>query len=311
MQRMESRSPKSRFCQMCRFDPIFFLIGIFFAASTVSGQGIIPGDGFSAGWKKAGPVRTFIKQDLFNHIDGGAELYLEFGFVKLAVQPYTNGKAELGLEAYEMESPAAALGIYLIQAGRESGWPEIKARNSSEDAQIAAVKGLFFVKINNFEGGGGVKPAMIALINTVLAGVAADPSADPFAVLPLEGRIPGTERLIRGPVGLQPYFTFGEGDILGLGGKIFAVLADYREGDGSFSTRLIIDYGTPAPASAVFENLRTNLDPYLTIVETQPRSFVFRDYQRKFGRAALGERVLEIRFKLSRRPAALLPLSAF
>jgi CO/xanthine dehydrogenase Mo-binding subunit len=211
-----------------------------------------------------------------------------------------------------MESPAAALGIYLFQAGRESGWPGIAARNSSEEAQIAALKGRFFVRVNNFEGGAGSKPAMIALATAFLAGVAADPLADPFIALPAPGRVPGSERLIRGPVGLQPYYTFGEGDILGLGGKIFAVLADYRDDAGLTSTRLLIDYKDPEAASTVFECLRSNLDPYLKIIETRPLSFIFQDHLQKYGSAALADGRIEIRIKSSRKPpAALRPLSAF
>jgi hypothetical protein len=101
----------------------------------------IPEPGFAPGWTKAGPLRTFTGQDLFNQIDGGAELFLEFGFVKLRLQAYARGKAELTLNAYEMESAASALGIYLMKMGRETPFPEIGARNSCEEIQLTILKG--------------------------------------------------------------------------------------------------------------------------------------------------------------------------
>jgi hypothetical protein len=99
--------------------------------ANASAQSLLPGDGFSAGWKKTGLARTFISQDLFNHIDGGAELFLEFGFVRLLVQTYGGGSSELTAAVYEMESAAAALGIYLMKMGKETPFSEIAARNSS------------------------------------------------------------------------------------------------------------------------------------------------------------------------------------
>jgi len=70
---------------------------------TLPGPPAIPEPGFASEWAKAGPLRTFTGQDLFNQIDGGAELFLEFGFARLRVQAYARDKAELTLNAYEME----------------------------------------------------------------------------------------------------------------------------------------------------------------------------------------------------------------
>jgi len=267
----------------------------------VGAQDSLPGDGFAPGWKKNGPVRTFVRQDLFNHIDGGAELYLEFGFEKCQVQSYTDGKSELVLEVYEMSSPLSALGIYLFQAGRESPWPEIRARNSSEEAQAAAWKGRFFIRINNFDGVPGTRPVMTALAGAFLASVAAENPPDPFGILPAEGRKAGSERLIRGPIALQPYFTFGEGDMFGLDGKLFGVLADYGAADGSNYHRLIVEYTEAKGASAAFSHLTANLDPYLKITETSGTEFGFVDFQGRFGRVVLRGRTLDVRFKMKVR----------
>ncbi len=273
-----------------------FLFGLL-AAALAPAQVVPPGGEFAPGWTKAGPPRTFQGQDLFNHIDGGAELFLEFGFTKLLVQAYSDGKAELTAAVYEMESATAALGIYLMKMGRETPFPEIAARNSSEEAQAAVIKGRFFLQVDNFGDPAAPRKTMSALANAILAGL---PDEKPLPVLddlPKAGLVPGSERLLRGPIGLQPYYTFGEGDILGLGGKIFAALGDYRNPDEITFSRLVIPYPDEEAAAAVFAGLKANLDPYLKILSSSASSFDFQDFQQKKGAVVLDGRTLTILFK--------------
>lgn len=258
----------------------------------------IPVPNFAPGWAKSGTLRTFTGQDLFNQIDGGAELFLEFGFARLRLQAYTLGKSELTLNAYEMESAAAALGIYLMKMGRETPFPEVAARNSSEEAQLTILKGRYFVQVDNLGDEPAARADAVALTNAFLAGVVEEAPVSPLDALPIEGKIAGSMRLIRGPYGLQPYFTFGEGDILSQGGKVFGALADYRMPDGTSFTRLIVPYPSPDSASAALANLRSNLDGYIKVTADRPDGFDFLDFQDKAGTAGKKGGVLEIRFKL-------------
>jgi hypothetical protein len=258
----------------------------------------IPGPGFAAGWDRSGPLRTFTGQDLFNQIDGGAELFLEFGFVKLRLQTYAKSGSKLTLDAYEMEGPASALGIYLMKMGRETPFPDVTARNSSEEAQLTMVKGRYFVQIDNLDDVPATKAEAVALANAFLAGVAGESAANPLDALPAEGRVPGSERLIRGPYGLQPYFTFGEGDSLSLGGRIFAALAEYRMPDGKTFTRLIVPYPSADAAAASLERLKANLDTYLKVTGDRPDGLDFVDFQGKKGTIVRSGALLEARFKI-------------
>jgi hypothetical protein len=263
---------------------------------TVTGPPAIPEPGFAPGWAKAGPFRTFIGQDLFNQIDGGAELFLEFGFARLRLQAYARDKAELTLNAYEMESAACALGIYLMKMGRETPFPEIAARNSGEEAQVTIVKGRYFIQVDNLGNVPASKAEVVALANAFLAGVAEESALTPLDALPAEGKVPGSERLVRGPYGLQSYFTFGEGDILSLGGRIFGALAEYRMPGGAAFTRLIVPYPDPDTAAAALAHLKANLDPYVKVTRDRPDGFDFVDFQARKGAVARSGAVLDIRF---------------
>ncbi|MGZ7046516.1 MAG: DUF6599 family protein, partial [Candidatus Aminicenantales bacterium] len=243
---------------------------------------------------------TFTGQDLFNHIDGGAELFLELGFVKLRLQAYTRDKAELTLNAYEMESAGSALGIYLMKMGRETPFPEVASRNSSEKAQMTIVKGRYFVQVDNLGDVSASKAEAAALANAFLSAVAEESVLTPLETLPAEGKVAGSDRLIRGPYGLQPYFTFGEGDILSLGGRIFGALAEYRMPDGAAFTRLIVPYPDPGTAAAALAYLKANLDPYLKVTAARTDGFDFIDFQAKKGSVARSGAVLDFRFNSTR-----------
>jgi hypothetical protein len=276
--------------------------GSLAARQKPAGPPAIPDPGFAPGWAKAGALRTFAGQDLFNQIDGGAELFLEFGFAKLRLQAYARDKAELTLNAYEMESAASALGIYLMKMGRETPFPEIAARNSGEEAQVTILKGRYFIQVDNLGDVPASKAEIAALANAFLADVAEEAALTPLDLLPAEGKVPGSERLIRGPYGLQPYFTFGEGDILQLGGKTFGVVANYRERPDAVFLRFIIPYAEETQAGSVYANLLANLDPYLNVLETRERAFVFEDHLGKFGIVERKGSNLDIRVSLDLKP---------
>jgi hypothetical protein len=244
----------------------------------------------------------FTAQDLYGHINGGAELFLEFGFVDLLVQEYRVGKEMITCETYRMDSPAAALGIYLAKCGVEMPIPDLSARNTGNRYQLTAVKYHTFVQVNNFNGDESLLPVMASLAGDILGGI---PTAEPLAIwelLPRTDLIAGSERLIRGPFALQPLYTLGEGDILQLGGELFGVVGKYDAGDEEPFTRIVVSYPDPATAEAAFAHLLTNLDAYLTLLDQDDVGLVFADYRTRYGTAQLDGRILEILVNLPERP---------
>ena len=151
---------------------------IFLLAVPLMAQTILPGDGFHPGWRRTGGLRIFIAASLFQQINGGAELFLEFGFDTLRVQRYENEGYELGLEAYRMKSPEAALGVYLMKCGRETPLAGIPARNSYDRFQTTLLKGNYFIQVNNYEGNESLNPALTALLSAYLSAI---PAARPRA----------------------------------------------------------------------------------------------------------------------------------
>lgn len=262
----------------------------------------LPADGFLPGWRISDEVQNFTREDLYGHINGGAELFLEFGFDKLTVSNYTDGNHEIAFELYRMESPESALGIYLMKCGKENPDSSIFARNTVNRFQALAVSNNFFIQVNNFGGKDTLRSVMFALLNTFINELPAPPEIHLFDRLPKDNIISGSELIIRGPYGMQTIYTFGPKEILGLNGVHYAVLADYVDSNGASFTWIKIDYLEKTTARNVFENIQKNLDSYLKPIRIEEKTFVFSDYKNEFAEIELNRQFLSIKIHLKSIP---------
>jgi hypothetical protein len=263
---------------------------------------LLPLDGFSGAWKKNGPTKVFRSEDLYGHINGGAEAFLELGFDQLTVQKYRDGANELAVEIYRMTDPTAARGIYLARCGKETPDPALKERHTASRNQILLQRNRYYLVLYNTAGGAANAPMLVRAAQAIVPKLPADAPVPALALLPPAGLVPGSARIIRGPVGLQALYTLGDGDILQLGGKITGAAGDYKDAAGA-STLIVVDYPSPAAATAAFKHLKANLDTYLKPASATDSRLVFQDYEKKFGVASVNGKRLEIRLHLAKPPA--------
>ncbi|MBN2399708.1 MAG: hypothetical protein JXI33_05135 [Candidatus Aminicenantes bacterium] len=262
----------------------------------------VPGDNFSPGWQRSDQGAMVGPAGLYNVIDGGAELFLEMGFVQLQVQKYSGAGTEIAIEAYRMENAAAALGIYLLTCSRETPLPGLNERHSGDRFQIIMLKNDYLIQINNFNGRQELLPVMIQLARQTAASIPTGAPVRELDILPAANQVPKTARLLRGPYSLQAVYTLGEGDVLRLGGEIFAAAAEYREPTGAAYTMIVVPYPEAALTRAAFDNLRGHLDRYIHVVGEGTDFFNFKDFQNDFGRAEIRENRLVIMVKLAQLP---------
>lgn len=247
-----------------------------------------------------GEPRVFNGNDLYGYINGGSELFLEFGFNRLTAYRIQAPGGGLGLDLYEMTDPVAGLGIYLAKCSPESPVSGLDARNSGDAYQLALLKGRWFAFIQNHSGDPVRLPDMKRLAGILNGHL--DGTVPPFPVsLPGEGLVKTSRRLARGPYALQPVYTLGEGNLLSLGSETVAAIADY-ERDGLSWTLIRVVYPDSTAARAGFHSLVQQLDPYLEPVKQSDARLVFRDYADRFGEAKLDGGKLDIRVHLDRIP---------
>jgi len=257
-----------------------------------------------AGWEPAGEELRFVGNDLYGHINGGAEIYHEFGFRDLVVRRFVNEGKEISLEEYRMDAPEAALGIYLMTTGQETPVEGVAARNSGSSYQISAVRGRYLLQVLNMSGDKTIVEDMVRILNGGIGRIPEKEPEDLFVHLPREGLVPGSEKLIRGPLALQPIFTFGPGDILSLKGKIYGVAGDYQVEEDHRVHRIVVPYPSEGRARRALNHLKANLDSYLEVLHDWENGLAFRDYRSRFGLVEQKENVLDLTTDLLTEPEA-------
>lgn len=248
-----------------------------------------------AGWTRADTFDVYRGAELYGHINGGSEVYLELGFEHLVVQRYSDGAGhEVIAEHYVMDDPIAALGLYMLRCGpREFPNQGLAIRHSLIPDQLAMVESNTFTVVVNPSGDTSMLPLVAEIGRAIEREIPDATPPAPFDSLPAEGRVPLSERVIRGPFTLQQLGTLGEGDILQLEGSATGVSARYEVG-GRRHTILVADYPDATKASASLTHLADNLDSYLDPLERSDERLVWRDYTGAFGEARVAGKRLEI-----------------
>ena len=144
---------------------------------------LLPPDGVASGWQKAGKPRIFVGPELYGHIDGGAEAFLELGFEAVTVQSYTKDKAEIVVEIYRMKDEEAAVGIYLERCGPESRDSAIAERHTIGDRQLLLQRNQWYLVATVETGDRALRKALIEMGTAIARKVSANSGFDPAAKL--------------------------------------------------------------------------------------------------------------------------------
>jgi len=167
------------------------------------------------GWTIKGEAQHFSGDDLYVYIDGGAEIYNEYGFRQVLAQDYENGaKKGITLEIYEMADPAAAYGIFSFKASGKGQPSGIGAESEFEDYYLHFWKGPYLVTVTGFESSPEYRDGVIAIARATAARIKETADRPAFlAALPPEWIGPGL-KYIRGVLGLYNLYPFFTHDVL-------------------------------------------------------------------------------------------------
>jgi len=169
-------------------------------------------------WSAEGETEVYVGDDLFVYINGGAEIYHEYGFVQAAVQRYVRGDDSISVEIYSMDGDA--FGIYSF--ARSSTGHEVKLGNggTSADYYMHIWSGTELAVITAESEFEDLGPAVLE-IGTAVAGCLQASGVEPDLLdqLPIDGRVPGSEVYFTGRLAFlnvarpaAPYFAgFEEG----------------------------------------------------------------------------------------------------
>ncbi len=150
------------------------------------------------GWNPAGETMTFGPDTLWEHINGAAETFLQYGFQELKTAELSKDGVTVAVAIYEMGSPLNAFGIYRTELPEDAATIKIGGQSLiSAPYQALLVKNRFYVKVDVYDGeiddAGG--RSMLKAIAAALPGGDGLPKV--FAELPANGQIPGSQRFTR------------------------------------------------------------------------------------------------------------------
>jgi len=120
-----------------------------FACSLPKSNPILEGPKLN-GFKQAGPLTVYNRTNLFDYMNGEAEVYLPFGFHLLYVSIFRNEKTDslMVLEIYDMSTPEGAGGILKKYSGEEDfSLPGIGDAAWADKGIVLFRQGDYFVRI--------------------------------------------------------------------------------------------------------------------------------------------------------------------
>lgn len=181
-------------------------------------------------WKADGPLKTYRGENLYEYINGGAEIFYEYGFIQLAAQTYRLDDRSITVEIYEMEHPKAAFGIYSVQRNPEMPPLEVGDAGTGSETMVSFCRERFYVLIASGVPDNGAGKAMVRMARAVSRRIGK--SSNPpvlIQVLPEPFLISGSEGYVAGLLGLNTRLYLGNSNILGLNGRtVEGVFAEYR-----------------------------------------------------------------------------------
>lgn len=187
----------------------------------------------AAGWRARGAPADYDRTTVYDYLDGGAEVYLEYGLRRLSSQRYARPEeSPIVFDLFEMDAPAGAFGAFTFE--REDEEAGIGQGSEYGGGLLRFWRGRWFGFVQAEAESPASKAAVLALGRSAAErlGPDAEPPALPGA-LPPDGLRARSVRFVLSPLLLQIREPFLEGNPLGLTPRCEAAVGRYGERGGA------------------------------------------------------------------------------
>lgn len=189
------------------------------------------------GWTRVGEVLTYDADNLWEYINGAAELFVQYDVQTCRTADLASGDLMVTVDLYDMGSPLNALGVFKQE--NPGGPPLLRAIMAavSPPYQALLLKGATYVKVNAIEGeltDASGRQLLEALADALPGGTTLPAELD---LLPADGKVPGSE-------------GYSHRRFLGLTELSGCVYAEYAgDGDETWLGFVVVPAAGSAPAS--------------------------------------------------------------
>jgi hypothetical protein len=151
------------------------------------------------GWSITLGPKFFEPQNLWEYINGQAEMYIDYGFELVGTAEYgsLDGPGSVTIEIYQMQSPKHAFGIYAAERSPLDTSIGMGVQGYLSENVLNFWKGPYYIKLTSFQRSPETKETLMALavgIDHKIDGSYAEPK--PFACFPEDNRVSMSERFI-------------------------------------------------------------------------------------------------------------------
>jgi ferredoxin len=207
---------------------------------------------------RVGPTTTYSgAEELFDYINGGAEPYITFGFVRVMAAEYVGAGGRLKADLWEFASSDDAFGAFAKDRQGES--VAVGDEGAALGSSLWVWRGRFMLALIDM---GGATPGHALTLGAEVVRLLDEPAADPPAIvrrLPAAGLVGNTAVFLRDSVPLYSISLADKwipDDTFGLADEAVGAYGAYDlRTDGRRAGLLLVDHASEAAASESVERL--------------------------------------------------------
>lgn len=145
---------------------------------------------------RSSDVRFFEGEKLYEHINGGAEVYHLYDFVDVATAYYKHGETEIVLDIFKFAAADGAYGLLATLRPWEPEMVSLGAEGFVTESTLDFVKGQYLVRLTGYDESEATSSAIRAMgpaIEKLMPGTSSKPPA--FDLFPKENAVANSEKI--------------------------------------------------------------------------------------------------------------------
>ncbi len=215
---------------------------------------LLPSQSVLTGWRASGGPEVYQGESLYDRIDGGAEIFFEYGFERALYQEYDKNGDLLQIEIYDMADDTAAFGIFSINKSPRAKDVLVGGAGQQYADSVTFWQQKYYVVVRFFGSPDAQGSLTLDVARDIEHRIGTDRGTIPAAValLPTRDKVEGSEIVVRGKIALSQVWYVGDDEPFGLARDREAAGGTYRVGDDSFRL-LVVKYDSQTDLDDAFD----------------------------------------------------------
>ncbi|HGE71841.1 TPA: hypothetical protein ENX78_13450 [Candidatus Poribacteria bacterium] len=207
-----------------------------------------------ANWKLLSPVKIYDKKTIFDYIDGAAEIYFAYDFVRVATAEYKKGDVSILIDAYELLSSNSAFGIYSLNRYQDANYVNIGNEGILTGVALDFWKDKYYCKVYCLDSSETYQQDVILFGNKIASKIKGCGEEPPIIKrLSPNGLIPKSAKYFTRKLGLDNIHFVADENVFNLDGETKGIVAEYNI-NGNRYLSFIIEYPSAQKAELAFQS---------------------------------------------------------